>query len=90
MTEERLQDRIDARNLLRVNLDLDLRHAFAAGASLSLIVMMCVATYVHLQPNVPASVLPLGIKPPVIPLSFLLLAAGNLVMHARLWLGRSS
>jgi hypothetical protein len=55
----------------------DSRHAIAAGACLSLIVMMCVATYVHLQPNVPAAVLPLGIKPPVIPLSFLALAAGS-------------
>jgi hypothetical protein len=29
---------------------------------------MPVAIYVHLQPGVPAAVLPLGIKPPVIPL----------------------
>jgi hypothetical protein len=65
------------------------RHAISAGACLSLIVMMCVATYVHLQPNVPAAVLPLGIKPPVIPLSFLVLAAGDLVMHARLGLQRA-
>jgi uncharacterized membrane-anchored protein len=65
------------------------RHAFFAAACASLIVMMCVATYVHLQPNVPASVLPLGIKPPVIPLSVLMLAAGDLVMHARLWLDRA-
>lgn len=65
------------------------RHALFAFACLSLIVMMCVATYVHLQPNVPAAVLPLGIKPPVIPLSFLTLAAGDLVMHARLWAARA-
>jgi len=36
-------------------------------ASLILISQMLVATYVHLQPNVPAAVLPLGIKPPFIP-----------------------
>ena len=65
------------------------RHAISAGACVSLIVMMCVATYVHLQPNVPAAVLPLGIKPPVIPLSFLMLAAGDLVTHARRWSGRA-
>jgi len=65
-----------------------MRHALSAVACLSLIVMMCIATYVHLQPNVPAAVLPLGIKPPVIPLSFLMLAAGDLFMHARLWLAR--
>jgi hypothetical protein len=65
------------------------RHVISAGGCLSLIVVMCVATYVHLQPDVPAKVLPLGIKPPVIPLSFLILAASDLVMHARLWLGRT-
>jgi hypothetical protein len=35
---------------------------------------MFVAIYVHLQPQVPASVLPLGIKTPVIPVVVLLLA----------------
>jgi hypothetical protein len=39
-----------------------------------LFTQMCVAIYVHLQPGVPASVLPLGIKPPVIPGVVLLLA----------------
>ncbi len=43
-------------------------------ACLMLVTQMCVAIYVHLQPGVPASVLPLGIKPPVIPGVVLLLA----------------
>jgi hypothetical protein len=34
---------------------------------------MLAAVYVHLQPGVPAEVLPLGIKPPVIPLFVLVL-----------------
>jgi hypothetical protein len=38
-----------------------------------LFTQMVVAIYVHLQPGVPASVLPLGIKPPVIPALVLLL-----------------
>lgn len=38
-----------------------------------LLTQMAVAIYVHLQPGVPASVLPLGIKPPVIPVIVLLL-----------------
>ena len=42
-------------------------------ACLILFTQMCVAIYVHLQPGVPASVLPLGIKPPVIPIFILLL-----------------
>ncbi len=42
-------------------------------ACLLVISQMCVAIYVHLQPGVPANVLPLGIKPPVIPAAVLLL-----------------
>src|SRR5262245_673741 len=41
----------------------------------SLFLEMLVAVYVHLQPGVPPEVLPLGIKPPVIPLFVLLLDA---------------
>src|SRR5271165_5524 len=43
-------------------------------ACLMLVTQMGVAIYVHLQPEVPASVLPLGFKPPVIPGVVLLLA----------------
>ena len=39
----------------------------------SLFLVMLVAVYVHLQPGVPPQVLPLGIKPPVIPLFVLVL-----------------
>ena len=49
-----------------------------ALASAGLIVNMAVAIYVHLQADVPADVLPLGIKPPFIPLVFVLLAGLNL------------
>jgi hypothetical protein len=45
------------------------------AASAGLIVNMGIATYVHLQPEVPANVLPLGIKPP---LFVMFLAAANL------------
>jgi hypothetical protein len=38
-----------------------------------LFTQMAVAIYVHLQPGVPAGVLPLGIKPPIIPCTVLLL-----------------
>lgn len=46
--------------------------------SAGLIANMMVAVYVHLHPDVPASVLPLGIKPPFIPLFVMLLAGLNL------------
>ena len=49
-----------------------------ALASAGLMVTMAVAIYVHLQPAVPANVLPLGIKPPFIPLGVMLLAGLNL------------
>jgi hypothetical protein len=42
-------------------------------ACIILFTQMAVAVYVHLQPGVPAGVLPLGIKPPVIPVIVLLL-----------------
>lgn len=45
-----------------------------------LVAEMGVAIYVHLQPQVPASVLPLGIKPPVIP--FVVLLLGLLTAYA--------
>jgi len=58
---------------LRVN-----RDKILTFASVSLIVIMSVATYVHLHPAVPADVLPLKIKPPFIPLFFLFSAVFNL------------
>src|SRR5262249_47023612 len=54
-----------------------------ASASAGLILNMAVAIYVHLQPDVPANVLPLEIKPPFIPLLFMLLAGLNLVQLLR-------
>ena len=54
------------------------REQILLSASSLLVVQMCVAIYVQLQPGVPAGVLPLGIKAPVIPgvvLVFALLTA---------------
>ena len=58
---------------LRKSLTSKSRDQILLIASSILVVQMCVAIYVHLQPGVPASVLPLGIKPPVIPFVVLLL-----------------
>lgn len=49
-------------------------------ASAAIIPMMATAIYVHLQPNVPAEVLPLKIKPPFIPIFFILLALTNIYL----------
>ena len=58
---------------LRKSLTAKSRERILLIACLILVTQMCVAIYVHLQPGVPASVLPLGIKPPVIPGVVLLL-----------------
>ena len=50
---------------------------FIKLGSLGLIGIMCVAIYVHLIPEVPAEVLPMKIKAPVIPGLFLLAAIYN-------------
>lgn len=47
------------------------------AANATLVIMMSVAIYVHSQPNVPADVLPLKMKGPQIPLTFLLGAIVN-------------
>jgi hypothetical protein len=59
---------------LRRSLPAKSRDQILLLACLMLVTQMCVAIYVHLQPQVPASVLPLGIKPPVIPGVVLLFA----------------
>lgn len=66
--------------LLRKRLSLQLFRVFVIAASVLIIIMMLTGIYVHLHSNVPASVLPLKIKPPFIPGGFLLLAVVNLVL----------
>lgn len=43
-----------------------------------IIIMMLTGVYVHFHPNVPADVLPLKIKPPYIPIFFLLISLSNI------------
>ncbi len=59
---------------LRRSMTAKSRYQLLLIACSILVVQMGTAIYVHLQPDVPASVLPLGIKPPVIPVFVLLLA----------------
>lgn len=49
-----------------------------------IIIMMLTGVYVHLHPNVQAYVLPLKIKPPYIPIFFLLLALSNIFLNMKL------
>jgi len=55
------------------SLTAEVKDQSVLAACFLLFTQMVVAIYVHLQPGVPASVLPLGIKPPVIPGTVLLL-----------------
>ena len=57
----------------RKSLTAKSRDSFLLIACMILTTQMAVAIYVHLQPGVPASVLPLGIKTPVIHVIVLLL-----------------
>lgn len=54
-----------------------------SGASVGVVVMMSVGIWVHLQPAVPAEVLPMKIKPPYIPGFFLALAVANIWLSLR-------
>ncbi len=54
------------------------------SASVLVIIVMVVAIRVHLNPNVPANVLPLKIKPPFIPGFFLLLAIADIFLIRRI------
>lgn len=56
---------------------------FAMTGNLLVISIMTVAVIVHMNPNVPASVLPARIKPPYIPSLFFILACLNIVYMFR-------
>jgi hypothetical protein len=71
----------------RKSLTAKIRDPLLLIACLILFTQMGVAIYVHLQPGVPASVLPLGIKPPVIPGVVLLL---GLLTAFAVWKERQS
>lgn len=58
---------------------------FIITGSILVVLTMITAIYVHLQPNVPANVLPLGIKPPFIPATVFILSAVNIFYITRLY-----
>lgn len=57
--------------------------SLTTGAFFTIVLMMLTGTFVHLHPDVPAEVLPLKIKPPYIPIFFLLLSISNLYLSVR-------
>lgn len=51
--------------------------------NLTVAIMMFVAIYVHLHPDVPAEILPMEFKPPLMPIGYLVLVFVNLYVHKK-------
>ena len=60
-----------------------LRNKIFYLANSIIIVMMIVAIYVHLHPNVPAEILPLESKPPIMAVTYILLVVLNTYLFRR-------
>lgn len=72
-----------------INLSERMKSQITQVSSLAVVVMMAVAIHVHMQPDVPAEVLPLKIRPPFIPGMFAVLAIFNVVLIQKLKVKRS-
>lgn len=64
-------------------LTLKLRNGLFYVSNLAVLIMMFVALYVHLHPDVPADVLPLEIKPPYMPIGYILLVIINVYFNSK-------
>ncbi|WP_291115545.1 hypothetical protein [Flavobacterium sp. UBA6135] len=69
--------------LFRQRISTKLYNLLTGFSFVTVIIMMLTGVYVHLHAKVPADVLPLKIKPPYIPIFFLLVAFSNLILTAR-------
>ena len=69
--------------LFRRSLPGALTRRIAGAASVLVMVLMATGIYVHLQPGVPASVLPMNIKPPYLPAGLGLMAVIHLWLLSR-------
>ncbi|GEQ85106.1 hypothetical protein ULMS_06140 [Patiriisocius marinistellae] len=52
-------------------------------SNIAIIVMMIVAIYTHLHPAVPAEILPLESKPPVMPIVYIILTVLNVFLYKK-------
>ena len=64
-------------------LSSSLRNKIFYLGNLSIIAMMIVAVYTHLHPDVPAEVLPMEFKPPIMPIGYILLVIYNLYLFKK-------
>ncbi|WP_111707069.1 hypothetical protein [Lutibacter citreus] len=51
--------------------------------NLTVAIMMVVAVYTHVHPNVPAEILPMEFKPPYMPIGYLILVAVNVYLYTK-------
>lgn len=65
------------------NLSATLRNKVFYLANLTIIFMMVIAVYTHLHPKVPEAILPLGYKPPLMPVSYILLVHLNVYLYLK-------
>jgi hypothetical protein len=65
------------------SLSKPLRNKMFYLGNLTIIIMMLVAVYTHLHPNVPAEILPMEFKPPVMPISYIVLVLLNIFLNRK-------
>lgn len=60
-----------------------LRNKMFYLGNFAIIIMMIVGVYTHLHPNVPAAILPFEYKPPIMPISYIVLALVNIYLYRK-------
>jgi len=65
------------------SLSRSLREKIFYLGNLTIVLMMIVAVYTHLHPAVPADVLPLEHKPPVMPIAYIVLVIVNVILYRK-------
>ncbi len=65
------------------SLNLILRNQIFYLANFSVVVMMLVAIYTHLHPDVPAAILPVQFKPPILPFGYIFLVVINFILNRK-------
>jgi hypothetical protein len=65
------------------NISQGLRDIVFYLTNFTIIIMMIVAVYTHMDPNVPAAILPMEFKPPIMPISYILLVFINLYLYRK-------
>lgn len=65
------------------SINISLRNKIFYLTNIAVIVMMIVAIYTHIHPDVPAEILPAEFKPPVMPIGYIALVIVNLYLYKK-------